>query len=74
MPPLIEQQTIPENEEHPYVGDSIGGVEYVSGFLSKNSIHIHCAYQVTLTQIFKNLTKILPLLGGEILPNSDSKF
>ena len=39
IPPLIEQQTIPENEEHPYVGDSIGGVEYVSGFLSKNSIH-----------------------------------
>ena len=25
----------------------------------------HCAYQVTLTQIFKNLTKILPLLGGK---------
>ena len=38
MPPLIEQQKIPDNEEHPYVGDSIGGVEYVSGFLSKNFI------------------------------------
>ena len=25
----------------------------------------HCAYQVTLTQIFKNLTKILPLLWGK---------
>ena len=50
MPPLIEQQTIPENEEHPYVGDSIGGVEYVSGFLSKNSIHI------------KNLVKYISFL------------
>ena len=27
--------------------------------------YTHCAYQVTLTQIFKNLTKILPLLGGK---------
>ena len=26
---------------------------------------MHCAYQVTLTQIFKNLTKILPLLWGK---------
>ena len=34
MPALIEQQPIPEIEEHPYVGDSVGGVEYVSGFLS----------------------------------------
>ena len=25
----------------------------------------HCAYQVTLTQIFKNLTKILSLFGGK---------
>ena len=34
MPALIEHQPIPEIEEHPYVGDSVGGVEYVSGFLS----------------------------------------
>merc|ERR1719342_1304589 len=32
---LIEQQPIPEIEEHPYVGDSVGGVEYVSGFLTR---------------------------------------
>ena len=48
LPPLIEQQTIPENEEHPYVGDSIGGVEYVSGFLSKNSIHTMVAKMVAV--------------------------
>ena len=35
---LIEQQPIPEIEEHPYVGDSVGGVEYVSGFLSIKNI------------------------------------
>ena len=34
MPALIEQQPIPEIEEHPYVGDSVRGLEYVSGFLS----------------------------------------
>ena len=34
MPALIEHQHIPEIEEHPYVGDSVRGLEYVSGFLS----------------------------------------
>ena len=55
MPALIEQQPIPEIEEHPYVGDSVGGVDYVSGFLSKG----HFPYPSFLFFLLQMVVKII---------------